>query len=64
MVPPSLSQDTDGRGDDARGKEDIFVAFATADGGMTKSVNLVAGVNSDDSDSCPNLSADGKYFFF
>lgn len=54
----------DARAEDSRGKGDIYVAFATADGGWTKPVNLGDGVNSEYSESCPSLSDDGKYLFF
>ena len=54
----------DARADDSRGKGDIYVAFATNEGGWTKPVNLGAGVNSEYSESCPSLSDDGKYLFF
>jgi hypothetical protein len=55
---------TDGRGEDSRGKGDIFVTFATPDGSWTKRVNLGGGVNSEHSESCPSLSADGEVLFF
>jgi Tol biopolymer transport system component len=54
----------DARAEDSRGKGDIYVAFATPDGGWTKPVNLGDGVNSEYSESCPSLSDDGKYLFF
>jgi Tol biopolymer transport system component len=54
----------DARRDDSRGKGDIYVAFATADGGWTTPVNLGDGVNSEYSESCPSMSDDGKYLFF
>jgi len=54
----------DGRGEDSRGKGDIFVVFATKDGGWSKRINLGAGVSSEFSESCPSLSADGKFIYF
>lgn len=54
----------DARVEDSRGEGDIYVAFATTDGGWTKPVNLGNGVNSEFSESCPSLSDDGKYLFF
>ena len=54
----------DARGDDSRGEGDIYVAFATSDGGWTKPINLGNGVNSEFSESCPSLSHDGRYLFF
>lgn len=54
----------DARATDSLGKGDIYVAFALADGGWTKPMNLGAAVNSEYSESCPSLSADGRYLFF
>ncbi len=54
----------DGRGEDSLGKGDIYVVFATEDGGWSKRINLGAGVSSEFSESCPSLSADGRYVFF
>lgn len=54
----------DGRGEDSLGKGDIYVVFATEDGGWSKRINLGAGVSSEFSESCPSLSADGKFIFF
>jgi len=54
----------DAKADDSRGKGDIYVAFATVDGGWTTPINLGDGVNSEYSESCPSLSDDGKYLFF
>ena len=54
----------DARADDGRGKGDIYVAFATEDGGWTKPVNLGDGVNSEYSESCPSMSDDGRVIFF
>jgi Tol biopolymer transport system component len=54
----------DARAEDSRGKGDIYVAFATTDGGWSKPVNLGDEVNSAYSESCPSLSDDGEYLFF
>jgi len=54
----------DARADDSRGKGDIYVAFATDDGGWSKPVNLGSDVNSEFPESCPSLSDDGKFLFF
>jgi hypothetical protein len=54
----------DARADDSFGDGDIYVAFATPDGGWSTPVNLGTAVNSEFSESCPSLSADGKYLFF
>ena len=54
----------DARADDSHGKADIYVAFATSDGGWSKPANLGDSVNSAYSETCPSLSDDGKYLFF
>jgi len=54
----------DARAEDSLGGGDIYVAFATDEGSWSRPVNLGAGVNSEFSESCPSLSADGKYLFF
>ena len=54
----------DARADDSLGKADIYVAFATEDGGWTVPINLGEGVNSEYAETCPSLSDDGKYLFF
>lgn len=50
--------------EDSLGKGDIYVAFADGNDAWTRPVNLGPGVNSEFSESCPSLSADGKYLFF
>jgi Tol biopolymer transport system component len=54
----------DARADDSLGEGDIYVAFPSGDGGWQRPVNLGPGVNSEFSESCPSLSADGQYLFF
>jgi len=54
----------DARAEDSLGGGDIYVAFPATNGGWTKPVNLGSGVNSEFGESCPSLSADGKYLFF
>ncbi len=54
----------DAKSDDGLGLGDIHVAFAEGDGNWSKPVNLGPRVNSEFSESCPSLSADGKYLFF
>ena len=54
----------DGRADDSHGKGDIYVAFATSERRWSRPVNLGDKVNSEFSETCPSLSADGKYLFF
>jgi hypothetical protein len=54
----------DARADDSLGHGDIYVVFATDGGGWTTPINLGPSVNSEHSESCPSLSADGRYLFF
>ncbi len=54
----------DARASDSLGEGDIYVAFALPDGSWTKPHNLGAAVNSQYSESCPSLSADGRFLFF
>jgi len=54
----------DARADDSLGGGDLYVAFATGENTWTEPVNLGPGVNSTYSESCPSLSADGRYLFF
>ncbi len=54
----------DAEADDTRGKRDIYVAFERSGGGWTRPVNLGDAVNIHYSETCPSLSADGKYLFF
>jgi Tol biopolymer transport system component len=49
-----------GRDDDA----DIFVAFRHEDGSWSRLVNLGPAVNTDFTETCPSLSADGRFLFF
>ena len=54
----------DAKSDDSLGRGDIYVAFSTGEDSWSKPVNLGPDVNSKFSESCPSLSADGKYLFF
>ena len=54
----------DAREQDSLGGSDIYVAFRRQDGSWTRPRNLGAGVNSGFDETCPSLSADGKYLFF
>jgi hypothetical protein len=49
---------------DSRGSRDIYVAFRNADASWTTPRNLGEEVNTRYSETCPTLSADGKYLFF
>jgi Tol biopolymer transport system component len=50
--------------DDGCGKQDIYVAFRNRDGSWSRPMNLGTEVNTEYSETCPSLSADGKYLFF
>jgi Tol biopolymer transport system component len=54
----------DARAEDSFGGSDIFVAFPAQDGGWQTPLNLGPGVNSTYGETCPSLSADGRYLFF
>ena len=54
----------DAKADDSLGHADIYVAFSTGEYSWSKPVNLGPDVNSEFIESCPSLSADGKYLFF
>jgi hypothetical protein len=64
IVPDQSFLLLDARAEDSFGAGDIYVAFPAGNGNWTKPVNLGPGVNSEFSESCPSLSADGKYLFF
>lgn len=46
------------------GTGDLFVAFRRPDGGWGEPAHLGETVNSEDTDFCPFVTPDGKYFFF
>jgi Tol biopolymer transport system component len=54
----------DAREADSLGDSDIYVAFRQSDGSWGRPLNLGTAVNSEFSETCPSLSADGKYLFF
>jgi len=54
----------DARAEDSLGGSDIYVAFPAQGGGWQTPLNLGPGVNSTYGETCPSLSADGKYLFF
>jgi len=43
---------------------DLFISFKKKDGSWSLAKNMGEPINSDASDFCPSLSADGKYLFF
>jgi Tol biopolymer transport system component len=52
-----------GRPDDL-GNSDLYISFKKEDGSWTKLMNMGNKINSPETDYCPMLSPDGKYFFF
>ena len=54
----------DARQPDSPGGSDIYVAFKSADGTWGRPHRLGTEVNSGFDETCPSLSADGRYLFF
>ena len=54
---------SNGRPDDL-GRGDLYISVKKGDGSWTALKNMGEGINSPQSDYCPMLSPDGKYFFF
>ena len=52
-----------GRPDDL-GNGDLYISFKKEDGSWTNLMNMGNNINSSETDYCPMLSQDGKYFFF
>jgi hypothetical protein len=46
------------------GNGDLFISFRRTDGGWGEPVHLGDTVNTDQTDFCPFVTPDGKYFFF
>ena len=46
------------------GRADLYISMHMPDGGWSKPKNLGAPINSESSDYCPVMSADGRFFFF
>ncbi|MEM6936275.1 MAG: hypothetical protein AAF552_07440 [Pseudomonadota bacterium] len=49
---------------DSLGSGDLYVSFRQDDGTWGKGIHLEDGINSEESDYCPMVTPDGKYFFF
>jgi hypothetical protein len=47
-----------------RGRGDLYISFRLADGGWGEPVHLGDAANTDQTDFCPFVTPDGKYFFF
>ncbi len=46
------------------GQNDLYVSFRKPDGGWGQPENLGSAVNTDQTDFCPMVTPDGRYFFF
>ena len=49
---------------DGYGKYDLYISYRKSDGSWTNAQNMGDRINSEENESTPNLSHDGKYFFF
>ena len=49
---------------DELGNGDLYISFKKEDGSWTRLRNMGNRINSPETDYCPMLSPDGKYFFF
>jgi len=50
--------------EDTVGRGDLYISFRQADGSWSKSKHMGPEFNTDETDYCPVMSHDGKYFFF
>jgi len=46
------------------GSGDLYIGFKNRDGSWTKAQNMGSTINSSEIEYCPQISPDGKYFFF
>jgi hypothetical protein len=46
------------------GMQDLYICFRQVDGTWTKPINMGSRINTENSESFPTVSPDGKYFFF
>jgi hypothetical protein len=46
------------------GNGDLFVSFRLEDGGWSEPVNLGDAINTEETEFCPMVTPDGRYFFF
>jgi len=49
---------------DSYGRSDFYITYRNEDGSWTKAKNMGEKINSSEPDYCPNVTFDGKYFFF
>jgi Tol biopolymer transport system component len=50
--------------DGPKGQWDLYISFRTPGGGWTESKKLGNEINTSDNEDMPQVSPDGKYFFF
>lgn len=46
------------------GKSDLYISYSEESGNWSQPINMGSTVNSSDDESCPRITADGKYLFF
>lgn len=49
---------------DGLGDSDLYISFKEPDGSWRKSVHMGETINSEETDYCPVISPDGKYFYY
>ena len=49
---------------DGLGGADLYISFRQADGSWGQGIHMGHGINSAETDYCPMVTPDGKYFFF
>ena len=54
----------DRQGKIGHGGLDLYIIFYKSDGTWSKAVNMGVGINTRNGENCPQVSPDGKYFFF
>ena len=50
--------------EDALGSSDLYISFREDDGSWSHDIHMGDVINSEESDYCPAVFPDGKYFFF
>jgi hypothetical protein len=51
-------------GPESLGNDDLYVSFRGQDGSWGRGVNLGPRINSEGTETWPNVTTDGKYLFF
>jgi len=46
------------------GRGDLYISFATAEGGWTEAASMGSAINTSGHELCPFVSADGKYLYY